>query len=166
MGLAVAGADLDLAHPDLIASGGLGDQLPADVDILVNNAGIIRREEALTVDASSWNRVLDVNLTSLFFLTQRVAGPMVGRGSGKIINIASLLSFEAASGCRRTRRASTPSPASPVLSNERAPARGAGQRHRARLLPRGGFKESGWGRDLGSFGLDDFTELKTVITAL
>ncbi|RIQ26259.1 aldehyde dehydrogenase family protein [Jiangella rhizosphaerae] len=34
------------------------------------------------------------------------------------------------------------------------------------VLPRGGFKESGWGRELGSFGLDDFTELKTVITAL
>ncbi|MTV27868.1 aldehyde dehydrogenase family protein [Nitriliruptoraceae bacterium ZYF776] len=34
------------------------------------------------------------------------------------------------------------------------------------VLPRGGFKESGWGRELGSFGLDDFTELKTVITGL
>lgn len=34
------------------------------------------------------------------------------------------------------------------------------------VLPRGGFKESGWGRELGSFGLDDFTELKTVITEL
>jgi 2-deoxy-D-gluconate 3-dehydrogenase len=86
--------DLDLAQPELIASGALDDQLPADVDILVNNAGVIHREDALTVDASSWNRVLDVNLTSLFFLTQRVAGPMVARGSGKIINIASLLSFE------------------------------------------------------------------------
>jgi 2-dehydro-3-deoxy-D-gluconate 5-dehydrogenase len=94
LGRTASTIDVDMAHPELIASGALDDQLPADVDILVNNAGVIHREEALTVDASSWNQVLDVNLTSLFFLTQRVAGPMVARGSGKIINIASLLSFE------------------------------------------------------------------------
>jgi 2-deoxy-D-gluconate 3-dehydrogenase len=86
--------DIDLARPEDIANGSLDGRLPADVDILVNNAGVIHREEALTVDPSSWSRVLDVNLTSLFFLTQRVAGPMLARGRGKIINVASLLSFE------------------------------------------------------------------------
>lgn len=86
--------ELDMAQPEEITSGALDRQLPSDVDILVNNAGVIHREEALTVDAGSWNRVLDINLNSLFFLTQRVAAPMVRRGSGKIINIASLLSFE------------------------------------------------------------------------
>jgi 2-dehydro-3-deoxy-D-gluconate 5-dehydrogenase len=65
-----------------------------DVDILVNNAGVIHREDALSVDASDWSRVLDVNLTSLFLLTRNVAAPMLARGRGKIINIASLLSFE------------------------------------------------------------------------
>lgn len=94
IGRNVSTIDLDLARPDEIADGALDERLPADLDILVNNAGVIHREEALTVDASSWNRVLDINLTSLFFLTQRVAGPMLARGSGKIINIASLLSFE------------------------------------------------------------------------
>lgn len=94
LGRKAATLELDLAQPDGIADGSLDHLLPPNVDILVNNAGMIDREEAVAVDASSWNQVLDVNLTSLFFLTQRVAGPMLARGHGKIINIASLLSFE------------------------------------------------------------------------
>jgi 2-dehydro-3-deoxy-D-gluconate 5-dehydrogenase len=94
LGRKAATLELDLAQPGGIVDGSLDQVLPADVDILVNNAGMIHREEALAVDADSWNEVLDVNLTSLFFLTQRIAGPMLARGHGKIINIASLLSFE------------------------------------------------------------------------
>jgi len=94
LGREVVTLDLDLAHPEDVANGSLDERLPADVDILVNNAGVIHREPALTVDADAWGRVLDVNLNSMFFLTQRVAGPMLARGRGKIINIASLLSFE------------------------------------------------------------------------
>lgn len=64
------------------------------IDILVNNAGIIRRADALDFSEEDWDAVMDVNLKSLFFLSQAVARTMMPRGSGKIINIASLLSFQ------------------------------------------------------------------------
>ncbi|MTV27873.1 SDR family oxidoreductase [Nitriliruptoraceae bacterium ZYF776] len=94
LGRDVTTVDVDLARPEDVADGALDDVLPTDVDILVNNAGVIHREEALTVGPDAWRSVLDVNLNSVFFLSQRVAGPMLARGHGKIINIASLLSFE------------------------------------------------------------------------
>ena len=90
----VSTLELDLADPERVANLRLEDEVPGDVDILVNNAGVIHREDALSVDANDWSRVLDVNLTSLFLLTRNVAAPMLARGRGKIINIASLLSFE------------------------------------------------------------------------
>jgi len=64
------------------------------VDILVNNAGIIRRADALDFTEADWDAVMDVNLKSAFFLTQAMARPMVERGRGKVINIASMLSFQ------------------------------------------------------------------------
>jgi len=64
------------------------------IDILVNNAGIIRRADALDFTEADWDAVMDVNLKSAFFLTQAVARPMVERGAGKIINVASMLSFQ------------------------------------------------------------------------
>ncbi len=65
------------------------------VDILVNNAGTIRRAPALEFSARDWDEVLDVNLRSVFFLSQAVARHWVaGRSGGKIINIASMLSFQ------------------------------------------------------------------------
>ncbi len=64
------------------------------IDILVNNAGIIRRADAIDFSEADWDAVMDVNLKSLFFLTQAVARHMLPRGSGKIVNIASLLSFQ------------------------------------------------------------------------
>ncbi len=66
-----------------------------NLDILVNNAGIIRRGEALEFTEEDWDAVMNVNLKSVFFLTQAAARQMVrgGRG-GKIINIASMLSFQ------------------------------------------------------------------------
>lgn len=94
VGREVRTVELDLSSPSALAGDGLVSQLPDDVDILVNNAGVIHREESATVGAADWDRVLDVNLNSLFFLTQQVARPMLARGRGKIINIASLLSFE------------------------------------------------------------------------
>jgi 2-deoxy-D-gluconate 3-dehydrogenase len=65
------------------------------IDILVNNAGIIRRADALDFTEDDWDAVMDVNLKSVFFLSQAVARRMLAdaRG-GKIINIASLLSFQ------------------------------------------------------------------------
>ncbi len=64
------------------------------VDILVNNAGIIRRSDALEFSEADWDAVLDVNLKTVFFLAQAAARVMVPRGHGKIINMASMLSFQ------------------------------------------------------------------------
>jgi len=64
------------------------------IDILVNNAGIIRRCEALDFSEADWDAVMDVNLKTLLFLSQAVARHMIPRGGGKIINIASMLSFQ------------------------------------------------------------------------
>jgi 2-deoxy-D-gluconate 3-dehydrogenase len=65
------------------------------IDILVNNAGIIRRADAIDFTEVDWDAVMNVNLKSVFFLTQAVARHMLAdEGGGKIINIASLLSFQ------------------------------------------------------------------------
>ena len=65
-----------------------------EIDILVNNAGIIHREPAAEFSESEWMRVMDVNINSVFIVSQEIGKTMVQRGSGKIINIASLLSFQ------------------------------------------------------------------------
>jgi 2-deoxy-D-gluconate 3-dehydrogenase len=64
------------------------------LDILVNNAGTIRRGDALEFSESDWDVVIDTNLKSVFFLCQAAARHMVLKGEGKIINIASMLSFQ------------------------------------------------------------------------
>lgn len=64
------------------------------LNILVNNAGIIRRTPALEYSEQDWDAVNQVNLKALFFLSQAAARVMVGQGGGKIINIASLLTFQ------------------------------------------------------------------------
>jgi 2-deoxy-D-gluconate 3-dehydrogenase len=64
------------------------------IDILVNNAGIIRRAPAVDHSEEDWKAVIDVDLTSVFRLTQHAGRHMLKRGSGKIINIASLLTFQ------------------------------------------------------------------------
>jgi 2-deoxy-D-gluconate 3-dehydrogenase len=64
------------------------------LDILVNNAGIIRRNDLADFTEEDWDAVVDTNLKTLFFLSQAAAGVMVAQGAGKIINIASLLSFQ------------------------------------------------------------------------
>jgi 2-deoxy-D-gluconate 3-dehydrogenase len=64
------------------------------LDILVNNAGIIRRADVLEFTETDWDAVIDTNLKSVFFLCQAAGRHMVGRGSGRIINIASMLSFQ------------------------------------------------------------------------
>jgi len=65
------------------------------IDILVNNAGIIRSAPSLEFSEKDWDEVSDINLKSLFFLCQAVAKEFVRQGTGgKIINIASLLSFQ------------------------------------------------------------------------
>ena len=65
------------------------------IDILVNNAGIIRRGDALEFTERDWDDVIDVNLKTVFFLSQAVARQFVAQGTGgKIVNIASMLSFQ------------------------------------------------------------------------
>jgi 2-dehydro-3-deoxy-D-gluconate 5-dehydrogenase len=121
VGLACAGADVVLhgRHPSRVAEVAdevratgrtatvwtvdLGDpparitdavrELPP-VDVLVNNAGMIRRGPAVSQPFPTWREVLAVNLDAVFLLTQAVGAGMVERGSGKIIMIASLLSFQ------------------------------------------------------------------------
>jgi len=64
------------------------------LDILVNNAGIIRRADSLDFTEADWDAVIDTNLKSVFFLCQAAGRHMVGQGRGKIINIASMLTFQ------------------------------------------------------------------------
>lgn len=64
------------------------------VDILVNNAGIIRRADAIDFSEEDWDQVMDVNLKTAFFLSQAAGRHMIEKGRGKIINIASMLSFQ------------------------------------------------------------------------
>lgn len=64
------------------------------LDILVNNAGIIRRTPALDFSEEDWDAVLQINLKAAFFLSQAAARLMVQQTTGKIINIASMLSYQ------------------------------------------------------------------------
>lgn len=65
-----------------------------DIDILVNNAGTIRRSPLLDGDNQSWKDVIDLNLSAVYYLSKQAAKHMVAQNSGKIINIASMLSFQ------------------------------------------------------------------------
>ena len=64
------------------------------IDILVNNAGITRVGEALDYSVEAWDEVMALNLRTVFFLCQAVAREMIKTGGGKIINIASMISFQ------------------------------------------------------------------------
>ncbi|QGG57017.1 2-dehydro-3-deoxy-D-gluconate 5-dehydrogenase KduD [Paenibacillus sp. B01] len=64
------------------------------IDILVNNAGIIRRTPAAQHSREDWQAVIDLNLNAVFYLSQLAGAHMIERGSGKIVNIASMLSFQ------------------------------------------------------------------------
>jgi len=65
------------------------------IDILDNNAGIIRRAPFTEFSERDWDDVMNVNLRTLFFLSQAVARVMIEQGrGGKIVNVASMLSFQ------------------------------------------------------------------------
>lgn len=64
------------------------------IDILVNNAGTIKRAPILEGSNEDWKTVIDLNLSSLYYLSKVASTYMVKQGSGKIINIASMLSFQ------------------------------------------------------------------------
>jgi 2-deoxy-D-gluconate 3-dehydrogenase len=122
IGLAEAGADLVLV--DIVNSGETGEKIAAlgrkihiivadlstmtgvnsvinegiaafgRIDILVNNAGIIRRTPAIDFSEKDWDDVMTLNAKSVFFLSQGIARDMMKRNEGKIISVASLLSFQ------------------------------------------------------------------------
>lgn len=68
------------------------DQL--NVEIVVNNAGSISRSPAIDATLEEWDRIIDTNLNSVFQISQLCAKSMLDKGFGRIINIASLLSFQ------------------------------------------------------------------------
>ncbi len=85
----------DLAEPQACAA--LVERAAAalgSVDILVNNAGAIRRAPAAEYAGEDWEALLAVNLSAVFRLSQLAGRGMLARGAGKIINLASLLSFQ------------------------------------------------------------------------
>ncbi|MCI0708815.1 MAG: 2-dehydro-3-deoxy-D-gluconate 5-dehydrogenase KduD [Chloroflexi bacterium] len=76
---------------------GMIEQITSELgrlDILVNNAGIIRRTPALEFSEQDWDDVITVNQKAVFFLAQAAARAMKEQGGGKIINIASMLSYQ------------------------------------------------------------------------
>jgi 2-deoxy-D-gluconate 3-dehydrogenase len=84
---------VDFADRDAVLA--LGTELATRAPhILVNNAGTIERAPAIDHPLTSWDRVLQVDLTSQFILSQELARPMIARGYGKVIFTASLLSFQ------------------------------------------------------------------------
>jgi len=89
----IIGADLSSIEPvDRIVATTL--ETLGGLDILVNNAGIIRRADSADFTEADWDAVIDTNLKSVFFLAQAAGKHMIANGRGKIINIASMLSFE------------------------------------------------------------------------
>jgi 2-deoxy-D-gluconate 3-dehydrogenase len=80
-------AEIDAAVQRAVARAGR-------LDILVNNAGIILRQNAIDFSEADWDATIQVDLKAVFFLSQAAARVMEKQGGGKIINIASLLSFQ------------------------------------------------------------------------
>ena len=87
------------AAADLSAQDSIDDLLSGNkaeiscIDILINNAGTIARHPAVEFPMAEWERVMQVNLNASFYLSQQVGKCMIERGLGKIINIASMLSY-------------------------------------------------------------------------
>ena len=87
--------EADLSSPDgadRLADAAFG--AAGDIHVLVNNAGTIHRHPAESFPLGGWQAVVQTNVTAVFQLSQRFAEPMRDRGRGKIVNIASLLSFQ------------------------------------------------------------------------
>lgn len=87
--------EADLSNVEL--ADGIMQQVLSELgglDILINCAGTIRRAPALEVTPADWDFVININQRAVFFLSQAAGKIMAARGGGKIINIASMLSFQ------------------------------------------------------------------------
>jgi len=93
-GGAATGITADFADPAAVEAAATELVRERQVDILVNNAGTIRRAPAAETTTADWQHVIDVNLNSTWAVTRPVGAAMAARGDGKIITIASLLSFQ------------------------------------------------------------------------
>lgn len=85
---------LDLSDSHAIAATAAAVLAEHRVDILVNNAGTQDRYPAVDFPLEAWDAVIDINLRAVFQLCQLFARPMLERGEGKVVNMASLLSFQ------------------------------------------------------------------------
>ncbi len=123
------------AAPDIEAAIAEASACFGRTDILVNNAGIIRRADLLDYSEADWDAVMNVNLKSLFFLSQATARRMIeGRAAGRIINIASLLAFQGGVRIPAYTAAKHGSRRPDARARQRAcPAQHHRQRHRAGL---------------------------------
>jgi len=92
-GLAVHGSLFDVTKSDQIREKMAAiEQDVGPIDILVNNAGVQRRAPLEMFDESGWREIIETNLTALFLVSREAVKGMIGRRSGKIINICSMLS--------------------------------------------------------------------------
>ena len=92
-GIATDGLLFNVAKPDEVRPAvAQFERAHGPIDILVNNAGIHRYAALTDMTLAQWQEVLDVNLTGAFVVAQAVAGGMIARGRGKVINICSLMS--------------------------------------------------------------------------
>ena len=87
-----ATAPFDVTDPAAVASGVTGIEAAGPIDILVNNAGMQFRTPLEDFPHDKWDTLLRTNVSSVFYVAQAVARGMIARGSGKIINIASVQS--------------------------------------------------------------------------
>ena len=94
LGRSVSPSLVDLGDPDAIDATALALLAERKIDILVNNAGMQDRYPAADFPLDAWDRVVSVNLRAVFQLCQLFGRPMLERGEGKIVNLASLLSFQ------------------------------------------------------------------------
>lgn len=94
-GYSVFGVKVDLSNKDDIKSAfeEALKLLQGKLDVLINNAGIIRRNKAEEFSYEDWQDVININLNAVFILSQLAGQKMIAQGGGKIINMASMLSF-------------------------------------------------------------------------
>ncbi|MEZ5321963.1 MAG: SDR family oxidoreductase [Microthrixaceae bacterium] len=92
----------DLAIPESVeVLATSAEELAGPVDVLVNNAGVGWPTRAADEDMQRWRHTMDVNVNSLFHLSQLVGRSMLARGSGSIVNIASVLGLVAGAPIRQ-----------------------------------------------------------------